>query len=210
MSCGVPAEVKELVDQLGVFKKGPIGALDLLPIPIPTTGQGLIEQVKTTNEYAEIMAEVKKIQAKIKSVIPEIDLPVEIKGLQSEVEGIVGEILTAKASAEDLANDLKNLKEKYSGVDLGDLDIEDIPSLLETGILDLENLCKKIPNFEEDGAEIVFRGIPISFPTTSPQSLIKSKGLPDIKLGKIRADIVRRKKQAEDNFINISVPSLFE
>lgn len=210
MSCGVPEEVKELVDQLGVFKKGPIGALDLLPVPIPTTGQGLIEMVKTTNEYAKISAEVKKIEDKIKSAIPEIEVPVEIKGLQSDVENIIGVILTGKAAAEDIANDVKNLKEKYSGIDLGDLDIEDIPSLLETGILDLENLCKKIPNFEEDGAEIVFRGIPISFPTTSPQSLIKSKGLPDVKLGEIRVDIARRKKQAEENFLNISVPSLFE
>lgn len=210
MSCGVPAEVKELVDQLGVFKKGPIGALDLLPFPVPTTGAGLIEQVKTTSEYAKIAAEVKKIQDKIKSVIPDIEFPVEIKGLQSEVEGIIGQILTGKAVAEDIANDVKNLKEKYSGIDIGDLDIEDIPSLLETGILDLENLCKKIPNFEEDGAEIVFRGIPITFPTISPQSLIESKGLPDVKLGEIRVDIARRKKQAEENFVNISIPSLFE
>lgn len=209
MSCGAPQEVKDLVDQLEVFKKGPIGALDLLPVPIPTTGQGLIEQVKATEQYAEIIAEVDKIKAKLKAVVPEIDLPVEIKGLQSEVEGIVGRVLTAKVAGEDLANELKNLKEKYSGIDLGDLDIEDIPSLLETGILDLENLCKKIPNFEEDGANIVFRGLPISFPTMSPQSIIASGGLPDIPKPKIRVDISRRKKEAEENFINIVTPSLF-
>lgn len=210
MSCGVPQEVKDLVDQLSVFKKGPIGALDLLPIPIPTTGQGLIEQIKTTALYAEIIAEIDKIKAKIKLAIPEIDLPIEVKGLQSQIESIATSVLSAKLSGEQLLNELDTLKTKYSGIDLGNLDIENIPGLLETGILDLENLCKKIPNFEEDGGEIVFRGIPITFPTTSPQSIIKSGKLPEITIGKITVDIVKRKNQAEANYLNIELPSLFQ
>ena len=206
MSCGVPAEVKELVDQLGFLKKGPLGVLDLLPIPIPTTGQGLIEQVKTTEQYAEILAEVEKIKAKMNAAFPIIP---EIKGLQTEVEDVVGKILTAKVAGEDLANELKNLKTKYSGIDLGDLDVEDIPNLLETGLLDLENLCKKIPNFEDDGVNISFRGLPVSFPNVSPQSLLASGKLPTIPKPKITVDVTRRKRAAGESFINIDKPRLF-
>tara|TARA_R110002153_G_scaffold259388_2_gene419048 strand:+ start:298 stop:921 length:624 start_codon:yes stop_codon:yes gene_type:complete len=207
MSCGVPQEVRDLVDQLSVFKKGPIGILDLLPVPIPTTGAGLIEMAKTTGEYATIIAEIDKIKAKVKAALPIIGV---VQGLQPDIEDVVGRILTAKVAGEDLANELKNLKTKYTGIDLGDLDIEDIPSLLENGIIDLENLCKKIPNFENDGVNISFRGLPISFPSVSPQSLLATGKLPSIPKPKITVDVTRRKKAAGESFINIDKPRLFD
>lgn len=207
MSCGVPQEVRDLVDQLSVFKKGPIGILDLLPVPIPTTGAGLIEMAKTTGEYATIIAEIDKIKAKVKAALPIIGV---VQGLQPDIEDVVGRILTAKVTGEDLTNELKNLKTKYTGIDLGDLDIEDIPSLLENGIIDLENLCKKIPNFENDGVNISFRGLPISFPSVSPQSLLATGKLPSIPKPKITVDVTRRKKAAGESFINIDKPRLFD
>ena len=207
MSCGVPQEVRDLVDQLSVFKKGPIGILDLLPVPIPTTGAGLIEMGKTTEEYATIIAEIDKIKTKVKAALPIIGV---VQGLQPDIEDVVGRILTAKVAGEDLANELKNLKTKYTGIDLGDLDIEDIPSLLENGIIDLENLCKKIPNFENDGVNISFRGLPISFPSVSPQSLLATGKLPSIPKPKITVDVTRRKKAAGESFINIDKPRLFD
>ena len=75
----------------------------------------------------------------------------------------------------------QNLKTKYSGLDLGDVAIDDIPDLLRQGALDLDNLCKKIPNFEKDGAGFLLKGTPITTPKKSAIADLLGIQIPEVK-----------------------------
>jgi len=93
-------------------------------------------------------------------------------------------------------------------LDLGDIAIEDIPDLLKTGALDLNNLCQKIPNFEEDGAGFVLKGAPISTPTDSPIANILGINIPNIVDFPYRIDAVKKSANASGNFVNVNIPDL--
>jgi hypothetical protein len=142
--------------------------------------------------------------SKLKEYVPEIELPEEIKGLQADIESFASDILTAKLAADDLKNEVSNLKTKYSGLDLGDVAIDDIPNLLKTGALDLNNLCQKIPNFEEDGAGFILKGTPITTPKKSAIADLLGIQIPEVKDFVYRIDAVKQAKGK--SFINVNIP----
>jgi sulfatase maturation enzyme AslB (radical SAM superfamily) len=158
---------------------------------------------------ATAQAEVDKVIGSLKGLIPEIDIPLIPDSVQNDFTNIVRNILTAQLAAEDIANELTRLEQKWSGVDLGNIRIQDIPQLLRSGALDLDRICKLVPNFEKDGSQIVLKGTPISFPEINVADILKGGSLPNIQVPDFAEVVTRRVQKGTEKFINISVPGLY-
>tara|TARA_Y100000389_G_scaffold203909_1_gene254052 strand:- start:3741 stop:4382 length:642 start_codon:yes stop_codon:yes gene_type:complete len=201
--CGATEKLVELTDSFLTQDELIDKVIDELPIT-PAQGQSIQDAIEIALIATDAAALQSLVTAKIKEYLPEIELPEEIKGLQSEVEGVVTDILTAKIAAEDLANDIKTLKTKYSGLDLGDIDLENIPQLLKDGALDLDNLCKKIPNFEEtELGSFVLKGAPITTPKKSAIADILGIQIPEVKDFVFKIDTTKQIEEASASFANI-------
>ncbi len=201
--CGATEKLVELTDSFLTQDELIDKVIDELPIT-PAQGQSIQDAIEIALIATDAAALQSLVTAKIKEYLPEIELPEEIKGLQSEVEGVVTDILTTKIAAEDLANDIKTLKTKYSGLDLGDIDLENIPQLLKDGALDLDNLCKKIPNFEEtELGSFVLKGAPITTPKKSAIADILGIQIPEVKDFVFKIDTTKQIEEASASFANI-------
>lgn len=202
--CGATEKLVELTDSILSRDELTDKIIDKLPIT-PAQGQSIQDAIEIALIATDAAAIQSLITSKLKEFIPEIELPEEIKGLQADVESFASDILTAKLAAEDLVNEVNTLKTKYSGLDLGDVAIDDIPNLLKSGALDLNNLCQKIPNFEEDGAGFILKGIPIATPTKSAVADLLGIDIPEDVEFVYRIDPVRRAKEAAANFIDVEI-----
>ena len=158
---------------------------------------------------ATAQAEVDKVIGSLKGLMPEIDIPFVPDSIQGDITNLVQNILTAQLAAEDLANELERLEAKWGGLDLGNIRIQDIPQLLRSGALDLENICQLIPNYEKDGSQIVLKGTPISFPEINVADILKGGSLPNIQVPDFAEVVTRRIEKGSEKFINISIPGLY-
>jgi len=158
---------------------------------------------------AQAQTEVDKVIGSLKGLMPEIDVPFIPDSVQNDITNIVRNILTAQLAAEDIANELTRLEQKWSGVDLGNIRIQDIPQLLRSGALDLDRICKLVPNFEKDGSQVVLKGTPISFPEINVADIIKGGSLPNIQVPEFTEIVTRRVSDAKERFIEISIPGLY-
>ena len=207
--CGATEKLVELTQSIGTTDELVDKLLDKLPIT-PTQGQAVIDALAIVNMAGDAAAIQALITSKLKEYLPEIEIPEELKGkvegLQLDIENFASAVLTAKLAADDIKNEVYNIKTKYSGLDLGDVAIDDIPKLLKQGALDLDNLCKKIPNFEKDGAGFVLKGTPIITPKKSAIADLLGIQIPEVKDFVYTIDPVKQAKEAGENFINVELP----
>tara|TARA_R110000764_G_scaffold48901_4_gene108405 strand:- start:325 stop:966 length:642 start_codon:yes stop_codon:yes gene_type:complete len=201
--CGATEKLVELTQSIGTTDELVDKLLDKIPIT-PAQGQSVIDALAIVNMAGDAAAIQALITSKLKEYVPEIEIPEEIKGLQTEVRAFVTKVISAADSAENIANDIETMKTKYSGLDLGDVDIQNIPKLLKDGALDLNNLCQKIANWEEtETGAFVLKGTPISTPIKSPVADILGIQIPDIKGFKFRIDPQKSKEEGIQSFINV-------
>ncbi len=113
------------------MQAGPLGVLEKFDIPIPTTGAGLIALAKTYAPVAAMIGEYDSILAKVKNIesIAGVELG-KIKSLQSDILELTGKIQGGLIAAKDLKYTLEQLKDEWGDLDIGDIDIEDIPGLI--------------------------------------------------------------------------------
>lgn len=207
--CGATGQLVELTQSLGTTDEIIDGLIDKIPIR-PEVSQAVKDAaaiIAMAQDTAQIQA---LVTSKLKEYLPEIEIPEELKGkvegLQLDIENFASDVLTAKLAVDDIKNEVNNLKTKYSGLDLGDVAIDDIPDLLKQGALDLDNLCKKIPNFEKDGAGFVLKGTPITTPKKSAIADLLGIQIPEVKDFVYTIDPVKQAKEAGENFINVELP----
>ena len=201
--CGATEKLLELTQSIGTTDELVDKLLDKIPIT-PAQGQSVIDALAIVNMAGDAAAIQALITSKLKEYVPEIEIPEEIKGLQTDVRAFVTKVISAVDSAENIANDIETMKTKYSGLDLGDVDIQNIPKLLKDGALDLNNLCQKISNWEEtETGAFVLKGTPISTPIKSPVADILGIQIPDIKGFKFRIDPQKSKEEGIQSFINV-------
>lgn len=198
MSCGLSKELLALADKIDGAKAEIEGKISELQ-------NGAIGGIKSI-----IDAQVADLKNELKAALPEIEIPTKIQNLQKDIESFAGKILTAKLAGEDLIAELETIKAKWGGLDLGSISINDIPRLLRSGALDLDNICQLIPNYELDGAEITLRGTPITFPNINVENLIRGGPLPKLTKPDFTVQVNRRVKNATNKFLNISLPGLYE
>ena len=203
--CGATEKLVELTQSIGSANDIIDGLIDKIPIT-PAQGQAITDAAAIVAMASDAAAIQSLVTSKLKEYIPEIEIPEEIKGLQTDIQSFASDILTAKLAVDDITNEVSNLKTKYSGLDLGNIDINDIPKLLKDGALDLNNLCQKIPNFEEDGAGFVLKGTPISTPKSSPIADLLGIQIPIVEEFVYRIDAVKKSKDAATNFVDVQLP----
>jgi hypothetical protein len=99
------------------------------------------------------------------------------------------------------------MKNKYQGTDV---DIDNLADLLRSGAMDIDQICKLVPNVDMQGVNVEVKGVPTSFPDIDPVALIRKGKLPDtstFNLDGVRVDTkVISKKQADD-FLDIELPT---
>lgn len=203
--CGATEKLVELTQSIGTTDEIIDGLIDKIPIT-PAQGQAITDAAAIVAMASDAASIQSLVTSKLKEYIPEIEIPEEIKGLQADIQSFASDILTAKLAVDDITNQVSNLKTKYSGLDLGNIDIDDIPKLLKDGALDLNNLCQKIPNFEEDGAGFVLKGTPISTPRSSPIADLLGIQIPIVEEFVYRIDAVKKAKDAATNFVDVQIP----
>jgi hypothetical protein len=207
--CGATEKLVELTDSFLTKDELIDKAIDKLPIT-PAQGQSIQDAIEIALIATDAAALQSLVTSKLKEYLPEIEIPEELKGkvegLQLDIENFASDVLTAKLAVDDIKNEVNNLKTKYSGLDLGDVAIDDIPDLLKQGALDLDNLCKKIPNFEKDGAGFVLKGTPITTPKKSAIADLLGIQIPEVKDFVYTIDPVKQAKEAGENFINVELP----
>ena len=201
--CGATEKLVELTDSFLTKDELIDKVIDELPIT-PAQGQAIQDAIEIALIATDAAALQDLVTAKLKEHLPEIEIPEEIKGLQADIEGFASDILAAKLAVDDIKNEVSNLKTKYDGLDLGDVAIQDIPDLLKQGALDLDNLCKKIPNFEEDGAGFILKGTPITTPKKSAIADLLGIQIPEIK--DFIYDVRAVKQAKEESFISVELP----
>jgi hypothetical protein len=201
--CGATEKLVELTDSFLTKDELIDKAIDKLPIT-PAQGQAIQDAIEIALIATDAAALQSLVTSKLKEFLPEIEIPEEIKGLQSDIRSFATDISDAALAVEDIQNEVETLKTKYSGLDLGDVAIEDIPKLLKQGALDLNNLCKKIPNFEENEAgELVLKGTPITTPIKSAVADILGVQVPEVKDFVFRVDPGELAEEAEKSFANV-------
>lgn len=203
MSCGATEKLVELTKSIGSTNDIIDKLIDKIPIT-PAQNQSIADAAAIIAMATDAAAIKDLVTSKLKGYLPEIEIPEEIKGLQSDIESFASDILTAKLAVDDIANQVKTISTKYSGLDLGDINIQDIPKLLKDGALDLNNLCQLIPNFEQDGAGFVLKGTPITTPKKSAIADLLGIQIPEIK--DFVYDVRAIKHAKGKSFINIDLP----
>jgi hypothetical protein len=206
MSCGATEKLVELTQSIGSTNDIIDKLIDKIPIT-PAQNQSIADAAAIIAMASDAAAIQELVTSKLKEYLPEIEIPEEIKGLQSDIQSFASDILTAKLAADDIANQVKTLSTKYSGLDLGDIDIQNIPQLLKEGALDLNNLCQLIPNFEQDGAGFVLKGTPITTPKKSAIANLLGIQIPEVKDFIFTVDPVKKAKEEAENFINVELPN---
>lgn len=220
MACGLTNDQKAMIDKFDSLMNagGPLGVINALDLPIPTTGAGIAEAAGLSAEYAKLTSAMTQIEGILSGQIPlaDIELPASLDSLHNDVRAFADKIkpIVAKAgvaalSVQDLKNEVDRLKGKWGSVNFGDIDIEQIPDLLKDGSLDLDSICKKLPNFQNDGLNVVLKGLPISFPKINPNSILKGLPIPEIPKPQITIEVSRRKGDAAEQYTNVTPPSLY-
>lgn len=195
MSCGPAEGAKALAAKVDAVN-------DKIDSVISDAQQGIASQVSSLK--STIQGEVTGMTNSLKKLIPEI--PKVPDSLQNDVTKIVKTLLTGKLVAADLANDLKNLEKKWGSLDLGDINLNNLPQLLRSGALDLESICKKIPNLQKEGVDVIIKGAPVTFPEIDAVSIIRGGNIPRVIDPIVKVDIARAKREAGEKYLNIVKP----
>ena len=198
MSCGPSEKLRALADQVDALD-------DKIDSLITESPLGKLNDLK--NQAGDA---VNGVMGKLTDAIPEALTKIgdiADRTLHDDISEI-GKLLLLGIVAKPLyEQEIRRLKDKWGNVGLGDFkDLDDVANALRSGALDLDKICKLIPNTEKQGVDVVVKGTPISFPDIDPVALVKYGKIPDVRTGKIALKTsVRSKKQAEE-FLNLQLP----
>jgi len=209
MSCGTPKQLTAVLDKLkGVETAiGPVfKLLNSDPTALAwkaisaTLGSGTLEGLKTG------------IISKVKGYLPDIDLSsLKVPGLQKDFTDLAKKITEAAIAGEDLKNEIDLLKQKYAGIDIKNLDLNNASNLIAQLKSDRDRLCKLLPNLQEDGAGgFILKGLPITFPDKSPEGAPEQATITETIIPQIQIDVERRVAEAKTRYVDIAAPILYK
>jgi hypothetical protein len=131
-----------------------------------------------------------------------LDLP-----LQDQMKQIAGLIALGYLAKPQLEAKLDQMKTKYGGVDI---DIDNLADMLRSGAMDLDSLCKMVPNVQTQGVNLEVKGIPTSFPNIDPVAILRGGSLPPMpKVGDVYIKPTIKAKEQADDFLNLELPTFF-
>jgi len=216
-SCGLTGKQKEIFDNLMNLDtaQGVIGLAAAVIPGFPTTGQGVAKALGAEAEYLKLITEIERIESfiddPIGGILNEVDFPPEVDSLQSdirqfidEVKPIVSDARAVVLTAKEIENKVQNLKNKWSGVDV---DLDNIAQVVQSAVVDIDNLCKTIGNWKRNGeGDLVLYGSPITVPTTGPLKFLTGKNIPRVIVPEIRIDLDSKAEELVEEYQDISKP----
>ena len=118
---------------------------------------------------------------------------------------IAGYIALGALALPQLKSQLDYMKDKYAGVDV---DIENLADLLRTGAMDLDNLCKLVPNIQTQGVNVEIKATPTSLPDIDPVAILRGGAIPEFPTSiETYIETSKVNKKATDDFLNIELPT---
>ena len=198
MSCGPSEKLKELAGKVQAAEDKFDAAIDASPL-------GKINDIKN-----EALEAVNGVMGKMENMIPSIINKVlsdSDKTLHQDTKDLIKLIMLGVLKKDEIEAKLEGMKNKWGNVDLGDIkNFDDLKRLIMSGAIDLDSLCKLVPNIEKEGTVVTVRATPTSFPDIDPAAILKGEKLPEYRKPKIDIRVgTRAKKQAEE-FLNLELP----
>ena len=198
MSCGPSEKLRALADQVDALD-------DKIDSLITESPLGKLNDLK--NQAGDA---VNGVMGKLTDAIPEALTKIgdiADRTLHEDVSSIAGLLLLGIAGKDLYEREITRLKNKWGNISFGQFqDLEDVADALRSGALDLDRICKLIPNTEKQGVDVVVKGTPISFPDIDPVALVKYGKLPTVRTEKIRVDTILRSKKQSEEFLNLQLP----
>ena len=198
MSCGPSEKLKDLAAQVQA-------AEDKFDSLVNSSPLGKLNEIKN-----DALEDVNGILGKMETMIPSILnklLSAADKTLHDDVKDLLKFIMLGKIAQPQIESQLDWMKERWGNLDLGDIkNFDDLRRMLENGAIDIDNLCKLIPNVEEEGVNVIVRATPTSFPDIDPAAILKGGPLPDYRKPKITVGVEKRAREQLEEFINLEIP----
>jgi hypothetical protein len=148
------------------------------------------------------------IMDKLDAAIPSIKFPVtpfDQLPLQDQMKEIAGLLALGYLKKGAVESKIKQLEAKWSNVDV---DINNLADLLRSGAMDLDSICKLVPNVDTEGVNAVVKGIPTSFPDIDPVSILRGGPTPQLpKIGDVYIETSVQAKKQTDDFLDIELPT---
>ena len=197
MSCGISESMKGVADQVDALN----AKLDAAVMSAP--GMGELAGLKDKVEGA-----AQGIMDKLDAAIPSIKFPVtpfDQLPLQDQMKEIAGLLALGYLKKDAVESKIKQLEAKWSNVDV---DINNLAGLLRSGAMDLDSICKLVPNVDTEGVNAVVKGIPTSFPDIDPVSILRGGPTPQLpKIGDVYIETSVQAKKQTDDFLDIELPT---
>ena len=197
MSCGISESMKGVADQVDALN----AKLDAAVMSAP--GMGELAGLKDKVEGA-----AQGIMDKLDAAIPSIkfpDTPFDQLPLQDQMKEIAGLLALGYLKKDAVESKLKQLETKWSSVDV---DINNLADLLRSGAMDLDSICKMVPNVDTEGVNAVVKGVPTSFPDIDPVSILRGGPTPQLpKIGDVYIETSVQAKKQTDDFLDIELPT---
>ena len=74
--------------------------------------------------------------------------------------------------------------------------------------MDLDSICKMVPNVDTEGVNAVVKGVPTSFPDIDPVSILRGGPTPQLpKIGDVYIETSVQAKKQTDDFLDIELPT---
>ena len=198
MSCGPSEKLKELADKVQA-------AEDKFDAAVNSSPLGKINDIKN-DALDTVNGVMGKMENMFPSIINKVLSPAN-KTLHDDVKDLLKFVILGHFALPQIKNQLDYMKEKWGNVDLGDIrNFDDLHNLLMSGAIDLDSLCKLVPNIEKEGVEITVKGVPTSFPDIDPAAILKGGKLPPVVIGEIEVDVGTRAKEEAEEFLNLELP----
>ena len=199
MSCGPAKALLEMADKVDALNE----SIDAAIMDIPGMSELAGLKDKVTSEANSLMDKLNEAMPTIKFPDKDfLDLP-----LQDQMKQIAGLIALGYLAKPKLERKLDQMKTKYSGVDI---DIDNLADMLRSGAMDLDSLCKMVPNVQTQGVNLEVKGIPTSFPNIDPVAILRGGSLPPMpKVGDVYIKPTIKAKEQADDFLNLELPTFF-
>ena len=140
MSCGPSEKLKELADKVQA-------AEDKFDAAVNSSPLGKINDIKN-DALDTVNGVMGKMENMIPSIINKVLSPAN-KTLHDDVKDLLKFVILGHFALPQIKNQLDYMKEKWGNVDLGDIrNFDDLLNLLMSGAIDLDSLCKLVPNIE--------------------------------------------------------------
>jgi hypothetical protein len=198
MSCGPSEKLKELADKVQA-------AEDKFDSIINESPLGKLNDLKN-----EALGAANSVMGGLEGMIPSIlnkVLAAADKTLHEDVTDFLKIIMLGALNKDGIETQLTYLKNKWGDIDLGDIkNFDDLQNLLRTGAIDLDSICKLIPNIEKEGVNVTVKATPTSFPDIDPAAILKGGSLPKFPDAKVVIDTSIRKKENLKEFFNLEIP----